>query len=157
MHPLTNPFATILRPLTRATSTSPYTPLVSAGDNVTMSVTGIFPYGVLGTYSPASTSASTSTAAELNLYIPNNSLYSSGLTLSQDGKRYANSNEDKVLSVGGEVEVKVLLIREGGEVGLFHAVCGVVSAAGGREGMLKRGVRMETCGDGDWELGMVGL
>ena len=62
-----------------------------------------------------------------------------------------------MLSVGDEVEVKVLLIRKGREAGVFHAVCGVVSAAGGREGMLKRGVRMGTCGDGDWELGMVGL
>lgn len=62
-----------------------------------------------------------------------------------------------MLSVGGEVEVKVLLIRKGGEAGVFHAVCGVVSAAGGRAGMLKRGVRMEMGRDGDWELGMVGL
>jgi len=77
--------------------------------------------------------------------------------LTQDGKRYFNANEDKVLSVGGEIEVKVLLIRKGGEAGAFHAVCGVVGAAGGRAGILKRGVRMEMGGDGDWELGMVGL
>jgi len=60
-----------------------------------------------------------------------------------------------VLCVGGEVEVKVLLIRRGGEAGVFHAVCGVVSPVGGRVCMLKRGVRMET--RGDWELGMVGF
>ncbi|PUU83914.1 hypothetical protein B9Z19DRAFT_1118642 [Tuber borchii] len=157
MNPPTNPFTTLLSPLTKATSTSPYTPLVSTGDIITMSIIGIFPHGVQGAYSPTNISTSTSTAAEVNLYIPNNSLYSTGLMLSQDGRRYVNANGDKVLSVGGEVEVKVLLIRKGGEVGVFHVVCGAVSTAGGRAGTLKREVRMEMGGDGDWELGMVGL
>ncbi|KAG0644223.1 hypothetical protein HOY80DRAFT_1030814 [Tuber brumale] len=154
MHPSTNPFVTLLSPLTGAASTSPYAPLISTGDRITMRIAGVFPHGVQGTCS--STSASTSaSAAEVNLYISNNSLYSNGLKVSQDGKQYVNDNGGIVLAVGCEIEVRVLLIRKGVEEGVFHAVCGVVGDVGGRAGMLKRGVRMGM--SEDWELGMVGL